>query len=44
MRYYTQARHYAFSDYAKRLQREKSHQAQNNNTAKSHRRNNEPER
>lgn len=44
MRYYTQARHYAFSDYAKMLQREKSRQAQNNNTAKPRRKRNEPER
>ena len=44
MRYYTQARHYAFSDYAKQLQREKARQAQNNNTAKPRRKRNEPER
>ena len=44
IRYYTQARHYAFSDYAKQLQHEKSRQAQNNNTPKPHKKRNEPER
>ena len=43
MRYYTQARHYAFSDYAKRLQREKSRQSRDN-TPKPRRRSSEPER
>lgn len=43
MRYYTQARHYAFSDYAKRLQREKSRQ-QRDNTQKPRRKTSEPER
>ena len=44
MRYYTQARHAAFSDYAKRLQREKSRQARDDNTQKPHKKRNEPER
>lgn len=43
MRYYTQARHSAFSDYAKQLQREKSRQPWDN-TQKSRRRSSEPER
>ena len=43
MRYYTQARHYAFSDYAKRLQREKSRQARDN-TQKPSKKHNESER
>lgn len=44
MRYYTQARHYAFSDYAKRLQREKSSQPRDNTQKPRRRNNNEPER
>lgn len=44
MRYYTQARHYAFSDYAKQLQREKSRQVQDSNQQKPRKRNSEPER
>ena len=43
MRYYTQARHYAFSDYAKRLQREKS-QKMRDNTQKLRKKRYEPER
>ena len=43
MRYYTQARHSAFSDYEKQLQREKSRQPRDN-TQKSRRRSSEPER
>lgn len=43
IRYYTQARHYAFSDYAKRLQREKSKLGKDN-TQKLHKKRNEPER
>ena len=44
MRYYTQARHYAFSDYAKRLLREKLRQARDSNQQKPRKRNSEPER
>ncbi len=44
MRYYTQARHYAFSDYAKQLQHEKSRQVQDNNTEKPRKKRYEPER
>lgn len=44
MRYYTQARHYAFSDYAKRLQREKSRQTRDGNQQKPRKRTSEPER
>lgn len=44
MRYYTQARHYAFSDYIKRLQREKSRQTRNDNTQKPRKKRYEPER
>lgn len=43
MRYYTQARHSAFSDYAKRLQREKS-QKMRDNTQKLRKKRYEPER
>lgn len=42
MRYYTQARHYAFSDYSKKLQREKSRQARDS-TQKPRKRNSELE-
>ena len=44
MRYYTQARHYAFSDYAKQLQRERSRQTWDGNQQKPRKRNSEPER
>ncbi len=44
MRYYTQARHSAFSDYAKRLQREKSRQTRDGNQQKPRKRTSEPER
>ncbi len=44
MRYYTQARHYAFSDYIKRLQREKSRQTRNDNAQKPRKKRYEPER
>jgi hypothetical protein len=43
MRYYTQARHYAVSDYAKRLQREKLREVRNG-TQKPCKKHNEPER
>ncbi len=44
MRYYTQDRHYAFSDYAKKQQREESQQVRNDNTQKLRKRNRESER
>ena len=44
MRYYTQARHYAFSDYSKKLQRKKSRQARDSNQQKPRKRTSEPER
>ena len=44
MRYYTQARHSVFSDYARKLQHEKSRQARNDNTQKLRKRNRESER
>lgn len=44
IRYYTQARHRAFSDYANQLQRERSRQSQVGNTQKSHKKRHEPER
>ena len=44
MRYYTQDRHYAYSDYAKKQQREESQQVRNDNTQKLRKRNRESER
>ena len=43
MRYYIQARHYAFSDYVKELQREKSRQSRDT-VSQPRKRHSEPER
>ncbi len=44
MCYYTQAWQYAFSDYVKRLQREKSQQTRDGNIQKPRKKHYEPER
>ena len=44
MHYFTQARHYAFSDYARDLQRKARHQDKSDANRSAHKRSYEPER